>query len=318
MLSSEDSALVVSLNAAAMGPAPVQAMLACLLPFLRADAAALHRDGQMWRMPCDVAGPAPLPAMLQGLRLNRVYTAEELSARGGIDQGTDMRAIGLGTQGRQSWVIVTRKGAGFRASDTARLAALGPHLAQALWVADRLAECDMQARLADLALRRVGIGVVHCPHAGGPTEPDATARALLQAHGLTAAALTLFWPKEGVGDRLVSLCDGLDMLVLDPAQAGAHVALLRAARTPLPGPELLAHALAISPAEARLVAALAQGLDMKQAALAIGVTEQTARHYSKQVYAKTGLSGQAALMRRVWTSGMVLARAAPPSISAGK
>ena len=61
------------------------------------------------------------------------------------------------------------------------------------------------------------------------------------------------------------------------------------------------------PSEARLAWALAQGVSIGQAAASLGLTIETARNYSKKIYAKTGASGQAALVRIVLTSVLAIA-----------
>lgn len=59
--------------------------------------------------------------------------------------------------------------------------------------------------------------------------------------------------------------------------------------------------------EAQLAMALAWGKSIAQAAEAMGLTIETARNYSKRLYAKLGVSGQADLVRLVHRSGAVLA-----------
>lgn len=73
-------------------------------------------------------------------------------------------------------------------------------------------------------------------------------------------------------------------------------------RRPPPPPLILEKHLDISPAESRLVSALAQGHSMDDAAASCGVTVATARSYLKQVFAKTGTKRQAELVKLVMTS----------------
>ncbi len=63
----------------------------------------------------------------------------------------------------------------------------------------------------------------------------------------------------------------------------------------------------ILPSEARLAWQLAQGTSIAQAAKAIGLTEETARNYSKKIYAKTGARGQPELVRIIMTSVLAIA-----------
>lgn len=61
------------------------------------------------------------------------------------------------------------------------------------------------------------------------------------------------------------------------------------------------------PSEARLAWAIAQGQSITQAAQELGLTIETARTYSKKVYAKTGARGQAELVRNILTGVLALA-----------
>lgn len=56
------------------------------------------------------------------------------------------------------------------------------------------------------------------------------------------------------------------------------------------------------PSEARLAWVIAQGRSIAEAAVELGITVETARNYSKKIYSKTGASGQAELVRIIFTS----------------
>jgi DNA-binding CsgD family transcriptional regulator len=56
------------------------------------------------------------------------------------------------------------------------------------------------------------------------------------------------------------------------------------------------------PSEARLAWMLGQATSIADAADALGLTIETARNYSKKIYAKTGARGQAELVRIILTS----------------
>jgi len=64
----------------------------------------------------------------------------------------------------------------------------------------------------------------------------------------------------------------------------------------------------LSATEARLAAALVRGRTLTEAAVDIGVTEQTARRYSKVIFGKTGANRQSELVRRILGSGAILAK----------
>lgn len=69
---------------------------------------------------------------------------------------------------------------------------------------------------------------------------------------------------------------------------------------------LIAQLFGLSPGEAALSARLAEGLTVREAAIRIGVTENTARSYSKQVFQKLGVGRQADLVRIILNSVAML------------
>lgn len=60
------------------------------------------------------------------------------------------------------------------------------------------------------------------------------------------------------------------------------------------------------PSEARLAWMLAQATSISEAAQALGLTVETARNYSKKIYAKTGARGHAELVRIILTSVLAI------------
>ena len=64
---------------------------------------------------------------------------------------------------------------------------------------------------------------------------------------------------------------------------------------------------ALLPSEARLAWQLAQGTSIAEAASMTGLSEETARNYSKKIYAKTGARGQPELVRIILTSVLAIA-----------
>ena len=56
---------------------------------------------------------------------------------------------------------------------------------------------------------------------------------------------------------------------------------------------------ALPPREAELALKLSEGLSIAEAAQAMGLTVETARNYSKRIYAKLGVRGKAELVRRI-------------------
>jgi DNA-binding CsgD family transcriptional regulator len=66
--------------------------------------------------------------------------------------------------------------------------------------------------------------------------------------------------------------------------------------------EQLVDLFGLLPSEARLAWMLGQATSIADAADALGLTIETARNYSKKIYAKTGARGQAELVRIILTS----------------
>jgi DNA-binding NarL/FixJ family response regulator len=71
--------------------------------------------------------------------------------------------------------------------------------------------------------------------------------------------------------------------------------------------EQLAQLFDLLPSEARLALALSRGMNITEAAEDLGLTEQTARTYSKNIYAKMGARGQADLVRFIHRSVLRIA-----------
>jgi DNA-binding CsgD family transcriptional regulator len=71
--------------------------------------------------------------------------------------------------------------------------------------------------------------------------------------------------------------------------------------------ERLASLFDLPPREAELAIALNEGLSIAEAADAMGLTLETARNYSKRLYAKLGVRGQPELVRLVCDSVAVMA-----------
>lgn len=72
--------------------------------------------------------------------------------------------------------------------------------------------------------------------------------------------------------------------------------------------ELIAQLFALTRQEARLVACLAEGQSISEAAAQMGVAVSAARNYSKNIYAKLGLKGQTDLVRMLCRSSLLLRR----------
>lgn len=71
--------------------------------------------------------------------------------------------------------------------------------------------------------------------------------------------------------------------------------------------EQITQLFGLTSSEARMALALSQGRTIFETADELGLTRETARNYSKRIYAKTGTRGQADLVRIILASVISLA-----------
>lgn len=254
------------------------------------------------------------------LRPGRVYTATEMLDPQdpnhqrlqqeyleplGVRYGRFMRVNAPG--GGNAWLVVTCATHEFIGADSALLSSIAPHLSIALRTLGELERARFHAAVADDALARAGIGwtavdrEVHALDGGGaPHRPVVGPRAL--------AALTEGEPHSGPDAALAVIAARVPNLPLAATAVPATILLSR--RSPALGPrtaDTLARMFALSRNEALLAVRLAQGERLADAGTALGLTIETSRNYSKQLFAKTGTRGQADLVRLVLTSVASLA-----------
>jgi DNA-binding CsgD family transcriptional regulator len=300
MITAQETALLISIAQAGADGGNWPPMLRALAEHLQADQAQFLTPSQAW----DQNGPISHGMLdhLSGLRLGRVYTGEELTDRAPTlgDDASDQRAIGLRNPQGAAWLLVKRRRSEFRAIDSAMLDALAPHLEHAIKTAAQIASLSQRIGQAEGVARRLGVGRVTFDARGQPQPCDPVA-----ADSLAQLATAPTMPRDLSRVALLRLGPDLDLLC-QRGPDGTVSGILRSGGQPLPAPEYLAEALSLTLSEARLVRALAQGESLKDAAQSLGLTLETARYYSKQIFAKTGLSGQTDLMRRIWTSALVL------------
>ncbi|MDE2435618.1 MAG: hypothetical protein KGM49_05110 [Sphingomonadales bacterium] len=250
-----------------------------------------------------LGGPSP------ALRPNRSYALDELrvvdnaKAREAQDEALartrigDARLIRIGAGERSVWLILLSERAPFGAADSALLTALAPAVELTAEQLDAIGRLRLRAAAAEESLALLGIG-----------------QAVLGADGAVLAADELWQtqqpalpPVEGgpFGDRRVA-GDEQDPLLLRPLGADhstvpATVASFRLPRRepPQSAAHILAATLGLSRREAMLAALLSQGMPLIEAGRSLRLTDETTRNYSKRIYARTGASGQADLVRMV-------------------
>ena len=210
----------------------------------------------------------------------------------------------------------------FDPSAPAWLTALAPHVGQAAGLSQRWRCAQAQARQLQAHLDLLRCAAVVCDEAGAVQWTNRSARLLLQAGsplGVQTGLLRGAQPAQtarlrqeiagaarsadGAPRWLAMQRDGRSLhmaLQGQPAEDGqARVLLLITDSRSLVDtpPDTWCQLLGVTPAEARLVAALAQGRTLEAHAAQRGVSLGTVRNQLKQVLAKTGTTRQADLVR---------------------
>lgn len=219
------------------------------------------------------------------LRPGRVYALEELLgpgthdrraalARRGIAYGRFLHAVTR--EDNHVWLVLAHERSDFSASDSALLSNLGAPLALALTLLARAEAWQLRAEIAEETLARIGI--VQTPlwdDGRGGTAP-VKARGLTRRIDVTSTTL----PASANAVRIAR----------HPASPDRRAAI-----------EAIAAELGISLREAALAEAMSRGRSIVEAGADLQLTPETARNYTRRIYAKTGLTGQADLVRRVLT-----------------
>lgn len=226
-----------------------------------------------------------------------------------------------------AWIVLVRERDDFSASAVATLSAIAPHLTAGLKTLARLIEQRLQVALAQSALQRLGIGQMAFDETGRVMAADAHAGALLsfvpepapvpgrrlalipaisQALENTCAAIaagradSVPLPLDAHGG-LWLLLRKADLVLEQPCAVPAAVGVLRTYRRE--DAAKARHALAmiygLSVNEASLAHQLSLGETILEAGRQLRLTPQTSRSYSKRIYAKTGASSQADLVRLI-------------------
>ena len=266
------------------------------------------------------------------MREERVYTLAELD---GADAGGDLRAMRVRESGgMDAWLVLTGEGLGVAVA--ALMVALAPHLRAALRGFAALEREKMRATLSADAIKRVNFGWISLDARCRIVDCDPQAERVLQRSGLLRRGpYDRLTPASPAVDR--ELTDLVKRFTADPEERPRAISLSRDPWTDLlVAPqrmrsiaagsqtvavvylsgdrrstadrcEQLAELFNLSPSEAKLAWAMAQGSTIAEAAVECGLTIETARNYSKRIYAKTGARGQADLVRHILRSVLALA-----------
>lgn len=242
--------------------------------------------------------------------------------------------------GVDAWLTLSRNGADFTGEDDALLRAIAPVLRGVLQTYIAMERERFAASLTADAARRLQFGwltldrtghVLDCDQEGARILADGkvlrrSAGGRLTVHSpavqreiLGALSGVLASPQRRPGVITVSRDPWLDMLLVAPVrrgpistkQAPAAIAYLYAdSWRSEDGCARLAEVFALTPSEARLALGLGRGMTIVEAAGEFGLTIESARIYSKRIYAKTGARGLPDLVRIVMRSVLLAAPAA--------
>ena len=271
-----------------------------------------------------------VPAIRAELREGRVYSGDELDLN--VAEIRVVRVTGEGL----SLTLAVRAEDATGAEIASLLSALVPHLRVALKVLESIERERGRASVSAEAFRRMNFGWIALDERCRIVDFDAQAEGFLQRSGalrrgpydrlvpsspavdrqLTALAKAMAADRRHRPQAInISQDPWIDILVAPmriDALAGEGMAVavvyLRGDRSSSADRhEQLVDLFDLTPAEARLAWSLAQGLSIAEAAAAHGLTVETARYYSKKIYAKTGARGQVDLVRNILTGVLALA-----------
>lgn len=276
--------------------------------------------------------------ILHSLRPHRVYSLEELIV---IDHGThaeDQQRAALehhniafarviripGQDDNNIWIMLVHDRHDFGAADSALLSALAPHLALAFSMLLDSSHWKLRATLAEEALSFIGVGQAALDRDGKAIIADNIATHELdiqpggrpqlranEAHDLNDACRAI--ASASLKSRQVVRFDERrqrDMLMRPHREGDSHLktgavgtCLLRVERQgdPVSTAKVIAATHGLSDREAALAEAMCRGRSIIEAGTELQLTPETSRNYSKRIYAKTGVSGQADLVRLLLT-----------------
>ena len=276
-----------------------------------------------------------LPELLRAGDPRHDAYREQLLSPSGMNILRIMRVVEA--SGVSAWLTLSRRKREFTPEDDALMAALAPYLRAALTSYIALERERITASVANEAVRRMNFGWLTL---------DAEGRILdVDAHGETLLADSKILIR-GRGDKLAArdtaverdIAAAVKALIADPRarpraivlsrEPWLDMLLVKAAKVgsgaTRPAPTLVAYVHSdqgssadrreqlgqlfdLTPRQASLALALSRGMSIAEAAAELGLSVESARTYSKRIYAKTGARGQADLVRFVHRSVLTIA-----------
>jgi DNA-binding CsgD family transcriptional regulator len=310
-------------DAAAKVEAPWATFLDQLREVTQADGAGLCVDPEgasLWtRGDCPV-----IDAPLRGrLRIDRVYAQDGLP----LTDWTKgfLRVVKARIDATSHVTVWLHRGLhrkDFRSSDGQILSALTPFLGQAAQMSLTLRVERTEAALSETLAARLGAGWIMLDRSGVVQSLSGAAREWSEREGLRITdRRRLEFPDADVaqefrtgfaavvaGEGTVTIALPNVELVLSRDDQFGEGSIVGSLRTmPIAGAlsnERIAAHFGLSRSEARLLAQLCDGHTLRSAAEVLGWTEETARSTSKVIFARLGVSGQPAMIRRIMGSGV--------------
>lgn len=249
----------------------------------------------------------------------------------------DLRVVRIAEPGGyNAWLTIHRGDRDFGMAEGALLGALAEHMAISLRTFSTIEQERIRHGISANIMRRLNFCWFTLDAAGRVIDTDEGAEELLRrspvlrrsaqsrlfpidppAERAFAEGLRAMTEPGAARPRAIHLSDEpwLDMLLVPMHQrrlSGRRTAVATAyvhgeAQSPVDRCEQLKELFGLSRTEAGLALALSRGRRIAEAAEDLGITLETARHYSKQLYAKTGARGQADLVRLVMASVVMIA-----------
>lgn len=238
--------------------------------------------------------------------------------------------------GVSAWLTITRPEQDFTAEDGLLLNSLVPYLRSVLQSHVALERARTHAALAGDAIHRLSYGWITLDAAGRVLETDDQGRYILanssvlrmDAHGflkgislrqggeISDAIQTLASDANARPRAMVLSRDPwLDMLLVPASRNAISAKSVPAVVAYVHGDSLLSsdrceqliQLFDLLPSEARLALALGRGMNITEAAKELNLTVESARTYSKKIYAKMGARGHADLVLFVHRSVLQIA-----------
>lgn len=324
----DQTELIKALFASASSSGPVDAwseFLSVLRSITQADGAVLCIDAD--KPAVFGTGPTVETDLRTRLRVDRVYDQDTLPYfewRHGYLRAVKVRIDQTSTA--SLWITRGRHNKDFRSIDGQILSALTPFLGQAAATWQSLETERSRAALMSKVAECSGIGWIIFERSGLIRDYSETVAKWSEEHGLRLAdrrrlelvadeaAQSFRTAFQGIlagSPREVAVLgvEPLVELILSQSQDHSVLGSFRFATPASVVPsELVAAHFSISKSEARLAVQLCDGANIKEAAANLGWTEETTRSTTKAIFARLGISGQPALVRRMMGSGLWLGR----------